>query len=120
MSYLPSLEVESAIENTPDSACEHLVHPRDERTPELVQGDLHDELGCWWSRIMITAQAPGHEGKARELADEKDVDEIVDHEPDACTRVTVHGGTQPRPRRDQARSLGTDDPLSAARATSTR
>ena len=29
---------------------------------------------------------PGHEGKTRELADEADVDEVVDHEPDACTR----------------------------------
>jgi len=29
---------------------------------------------------------PGHEGKARELVDEESVDEIVDHEPDACTR----------------------------------
>jgi len=29
---------------------------------------------------------PGHPGKTRKLADEKDVDEIIDHEPDACTR----------------------------------
>lgn len=28
---------------------------------------------------------PGHAGTTRELADERDVDEIVDHEPDACT-----------------------------------
>ena len=29
---------------------------------------------------------PGHEGKARDLADEQDVGKIIDHEPDACTR----------------------------------
>jgi len=29
---------------------------------------------------------PGHAGKTRKLADEGEVDEIVDHEPDACTR----------------------------------
>lgn len=43
---------------------------------------------------------PGHPGKTRELADERDVDEIVDHEPDACTRCgcaeLVATGNAPR------------------------
>ncbi len=61
---------------------------------------------------------PGHAGKARELKDEKDVDEIVDHEPEQCSRC---GGTDlmPAARKPHRRQV-TEIPPLIARTTEHR